>query len=648
MGKILEKIAAEAPFVGAGLAGGLLTYAGFDLYGHGELFDNHIKVAAIGGISVSLWYLHSHVFHGKRISGLKVKKKKVTLDDYVGAGVVVGVLTATSLIPMAMKMHTDYVRVTEDFIRRGWGTLDLIGGLMTPEQIAVTRENQVDMLKDIGRIDASLAVYGIIAAGMISQISAIVRTKEKRDATGKALRILSARLLQPHKVKGIIEGYAQEFPIFHRELAQYSLRDGKYDDAFDHIARFINTEDLPRILDLTSFGAYIELSRLSRADEASPETHLKRGSAYLLIGSLDGYANAEREFSRASDVAGEQKGEYALLHALFLTSVRGRDDERTREAWSAVAGSVMADDSLAIERIGETANKVYAKGSTFLRGQLLFKEKHSLEDAVLEEETNSMVGDILKGGRSSAGRVYAAADIVGVIGGDKPAVVMQRAEGVTLWEKIQEKRYGLSDFLDIVPVLARLHAHMPYSGIEEYAGKVRARLESQGVDSAIVEGIAGNYLPVLQSFAGQRIVCNIDGHPENWYFTKDRVLCLDNERRVGVPAVFDLVNLLEYGTHLTDDLKLKVIAAYAAGFSVEAKEQVDMPSLLFAYRNAVIHRAICLSSAWSTRSNMGDMRLALVRNANHALQAIRQDHAEQYFAYLAEYVALERFVNRLA
>jgi hypothetical protein len=445
-------------------------------------------------------------------------------------------------------------------------------------------------------------------------------------------------------VRGIIEGYAKEFPYFHRQLAKYSLDEGKYDEAFDHIARFMATENLPKMFDLTSFDAFIDLSRLARADKTLPETHVKAGSAYLLLGSLDDYAKAEREFALAKDCAGEKKEEYALLHALFLSAIRGIEDQKTRDAWVATAKDIMADESLSYEPMSETTNRVYAKGSPFLRGQVLFKEKRSLEDAVMEIETNKMVQNVLEG------TGFSTATHVAVIDKPNPVLVMRREEGETLWEKIQRREYSIDDFMAVVPMFARIHARMPYDRLElDPKAKILNRLERMGVKDSIRDGIAQNYDPIVESYHGLPIVYNIDGHPENVLFSGKRIILLDNERRVGVPQVFDLVNLIYYGERPKGIEEEAIIERYRLCFSGESGEDaVDKESFRLGFTNAIIDRSLCFSSSWSTRKAMRAGWPTLIRNAGMAIDRIRVDHPAFYDQFSEEYGALYENIMLLA
>jgi len=154
-----------------------------------------------------------------------------------------------------------------------------------------------------------------------------------------------------------------------------------------------------------------------------------------------------------------------------------------------------------------------------------------------------------------------------------------------------------------------------------------------------------NYRPVFDALKDSIFVYNKDAHPENW-IVGDKLGVIDCEGRLLVPAQFDLANLLEYGDFFSDAQKSEYIGhyLYCARFDVNKEE------FMLGYWNAVVHRMLGLSSAWSSplRPSMRPKRVDAIRRALHAIDKIEEDHGDWFKQYHENYAGLRQDLSEVS
>ncbi|MBW3019550.1 aminoglycoside phosphotransferase family protein [Candidatus Woesearchaeota archaeon] len=355
--------------------------------------------------------------------------------------------------------------------------------------------------------------------------------------------------------------------------------------------------------------------------------YFSRSALHIINGQRNAAWQSSRLGRDVADFKGEYRREAYVFHALLSSALHS---STAQQDWQDACNVVR--EGPVWERIGETRSIVrIIKDSRFLSKSILFKESSSLEDLVQEAENIGALQEIV-GDRAALPEVLYTSDE------DDPFIVMRFLEGDTLLKRLESEDY--SRVGDVVSLLAKVHSYVPKDAkrlsIPYY---LRSRLISEhfGVPRELAKSVVSHYRPVYNSLEDSVWVYNKDAHPENWIISEDKIGIIDCEGKSLVPAQFDLVNLLEYGSFFSDEQKGEYIDLYLSRFRKPGRS-----SFLLGYWNAVIHRMIGLSSAWSSpiRPSMHDKRKDAVARALHAIDVIESEFSDYFEQHKANYEGL--------
>ncbi|MFH1917398.1 MAG: hypothetical protein ABIJ21_09125 [Nanoarchaeota archaeon] len=644
----------DTPFIIGGLVGGGMTYALLDLISHYELFvKDHTLEFAFAATSTYMWTKTLRAIHGKRLLKGKSKKKKHTIDDLIGAGASTAAVVAAGLpqdiITRTIKAGKLYLQYLDPAIRMSWNR----GKPLSDAQEILLRQDMYSLADGILRMSLSALIIGYTIYKSASFISSLSRHKKNREDFASECQGLFKRLKGKDEYLAHLDAAADKIPRYHIELMREESRQGNFDNAFRHMRVYLAAREAMQTTIYNQLNHWIGLQNLSEAyrrhqkEPKNSAKHLDLAAAYLRVGSADDFASAENTFEQLSK-EDERHIDHNLLYALFLSERRDKTDEKTREQWIKTARLVIADPTTEQESIGETKNKVYAKGSDFIRDTIIFKEKDNMHSLEEEIGITAEIRTAIQGHPEFATIEHLTA----VPYQDKIVSVMRREEGETLWGKINKGESVNDHICEVVDFLALLHARMDKGDSQEHIyEKTESRLRQLSVPSHILTNILDNYHPIVAALQDSTYVFNKDAHPANWLFSKYGLFCLDNEELDAIPQEVDLANLLEHGKYLTISQKLEVIDKYINSYNSYAKMPiVDRDQFIFRYFHAVIHRTVNISTAWSIedRKELFSKRVTLIHNALDAVHYIRDHYSEQYQAHTQEYISLENGLSALS
>ncbi|MBU1975190.1 MAG: hypothetical protein KKG59_02170 [Nanoarchaeota archaeon] len=445
------------------------------------------------------------------------------------------------------------------------------------------------------------------------------------------------------KQEEILRRHAKKDPGNFVILLKSALKKKDYNSAFQYASELAaHKTGVPFKIPRSDASEIFDLERKLRKNPNNIETNMELALIYLGIGGTD---TTKYFFWRCEALAEKKEDprriDYSLLHSQYLASVQPLEEE-TAEQWRRSAELVLADPNTEVEQIGETTSPVYVKGSEFTRNVLIFKERKNLEEIVEEIENADQIRQIIKDVEE-----YETIDYVAAFPHRDGAVgVMKRAEGKTLWEMINTGHAKYSHFAKAVDYLAMVHANMSRDQERiETTDKLESCLTNPelNLSEELQSKFRDNYTPITNSLESSIYVFNKDAHPENWMFTDKKLIGLDNECKGLVAQQLDLVNLMEYGEYITWDDKERLLMEYVRQYnkhSDNGNQLIEDPDkFVLGYLNGVVHRAIALSSAWSSvhRKSMWDRRYVIIDNALDAIDRIESEYAEYYSEYAHNY-----------
>jgi aminoglycoside phosphotransferase (APT) family kinase protein len=421
------------------------------------------------------------------------------------------------------------------------------------------------------------------------------------------------------------------------DMAEDSMRKGRLDEGLIQLRDCLEIVGLRKIKYPRWKLPVADLAQaLDKFFNPSEETELLAGVVNQVLWNR--YNRAFRTSLLARNLTdirnSSNRREVYVFHALLSSALHSTT---AQQDWRD-ACNVIREDPI-WERIGETRSIVRTiKDSKFLSKSILFKESDSLEDLVQEAENINALQDII-GDRAVLPEILYTSDK------KDPFIVMRFLEGDTLLQRLEQEDY--SSMPDIISSLAKIHKYVPEDAkklsIPYY---VRSRLISDhfGISRGIAKQIVSNYRPVYNALKNAPFVYNKDAHPENWIISKDKLGIIDCEGRTLVPAQFDLVNLLEYGDFFFEDQKREYLDIY-----LSQTKQDDRDSFMLGYWNAVIHRMIGLSSAWSSpiRPSMHNKRHDAISRALRAINVIESDFSDYFNEYKEQYQNLRDGFNQI-
>jgi thiamine kinase-like enzyme len=333
------------------------------------------------------------------------------------------------------------------------------------------------------------------------------------------------------------------------------------------------------------------------------------------------------------------KKEITCLDALIHHTLQAKN---SKEIWFNCISEIQNEPVL--ERISETANPVrVVKASPFLSKTLVFKESKDKEALEAEADMTKYIARVLPDNFSTAEPLHITDTAVN----GSYTYVMRHASGETLLEKFKKKEYYA--LFSVAKTLALIHAKVPKKkvrkGVLNIALKVKRKLVSPDIllPREVISKIVHNYRPVFNALSDTNCVYNKDAHPENWLVHEKGVVVLDCENGFLVPQQFDLVNLLEYSHYLADAQKDRAIRDYILMYESHTNKPIDREKFKLAYFNAVIHRAISLCTAWSSRDrlSMHSERQHVIFNAICAIDKIQKEHSRYHSKYRSYYLNLK-------
>ncbi len=410
----------------------------------------------------------------------------------------------------------------------------------------------------------------------------------------------------------------------------------KYDKGFDFLR---NGFDLlngkrPKL----SWKRWLASFNLSFAAWAARKCEPRNLAGYMFSAAYDALSNPERAWSRSALgrlVADEFKDTYRkemyVFHALLASAQRRSDAKQTwRDAFHVIRNS---PDTL-WERIGESRSLVRrVKNNEHFSGTFLFKE-HNLKDS-LETEVEKYE-ELKKKGFDTPEILFQEPE--------EKAMMMRVLGGETLYDLLLAKKEV--PMMIVVDTLASIHSKMPnYLDKLSVAWKLRSKLLAKefGISRDRARRIIQNYRPVYDAVVKDAVwVWNKDAHPENWIIDKGKIYVIDCEADYCVPAAFDLANLLEYGDFFDKRQINSYLTRYIQMAQIE-KLPIDETTFRRSYYNAVIHRMLSLSSAWSSpeRPKMHGLRKNALLRAMNAIDALKTEDRNYYILHKDSYDALQ-------
>ena len=469
--------------------------------------------------------------------------------------------------------------------------------------------------------------------------------KLEKDSSAKAFVSYFKRPVFPDTPEGAdalaqLAREEQDPALFLSAAIEYFKQD-RYDLAYLQLSKALETgKALP---DLYAFDWYL-LSLTNKLDIfLNPRDPAPLVGASFLNFLDKRFGNALYYSTFAKQVAHEFDNPFKLeVHCLDALLHHTLEAKNSKTVWSDFIREVRKQETL--ERISETKNPVrQLKGSRFLSETILFKDKASRRDLEAEKELNNYLEARLPDKFGVAEPFYITEEPIDGL----HTYAMRFIPGETFLEKLNKYDYSALD--DIIDCLAFIHAKVPEEMVRKGKIKIGYKLKRKLLDPELnlpknlARKVIQNYKPVFQSFQNALYVYNKDAHPENWLITKDKIIVLDCENDFLVPLQFDLVNLLEYSDFLPDKVKDGAIKKYISSYKKYTGTQLDELEFRLIYFNAVIHRAISLCSAWSSkdRSTMHSQRTVVLDNATHAIARLKQDHKDYCRKHHSYYIALE-------
>ena len=313
------------------------------------------------------------------------------------------------------------------------------------------------------------------------------------------------------------------------------------------------------------------------------------------------------------------------------------------------------------DRIGESKNLVYElKNSKFLGSTIIFKAKKSREELTQEKAAADTIEEIIADEKSCfVPTLLHITEKQIKIGNESLYVYASMVErGQTLLQKINSGEQTKEDFCKIASYLALIHAKFP---AEKTYGKLalaralcfdKLRNKDFAVPTRLQKEIINNYRPIYDSIVAQNFVYNKDSHPENWLIDDSgNITVLDCEKSWLVPQQFDLANLLDYGNYLGYAEKKQIIFdAYLPAYGKETNSIIDEKKFIAGYLNSVVHRALSLSAAWSSkdRQSLWPKRKSLIDNAIQSICNVAKENPSYYDRHALSYTRLTNALSELS
>lgn len=475
------------------------------------------------------------------------------------------------------------------------------------------------------------------------------------------------------KYRQSVEEIVQTFPYpsAYHDLAARQAEEGSFDQAFlsyikgmrllkergklpfATIDNWLSLNDIPHHLNI------VWKSEKKLRKEPESHTYLSLAFSHLQLNNPDGAIDV---LDALSQEQGNLASHAGVLKVEVLDGV-GRKKEATQELRNLF--TLLRTTEYKKEFMGETTRDVYVFGpSEFIKGSILFKEDAIKKNLDFEAGLVNSLEDLVSGYEKYALPVQVAEIFDYEVESEKRFVYAERfVPSQSLLEKLEAQEFGDLEetFEGIADYLALLHSSEIIESVSEkgkldFASKLEKKLcdENLGCSEKSVHRIIDNYAPVLNAFTFEEAIYafNKDAHPENWLIAEHgTIVAIDFQDKGLVPIQFDLVNLVEYEKFMTYGEKIKVITDYIDSYNLHKGTNIikDRKKFMLVYLNAVIQRAISLSSAWSSpdRTTMWGKRHVVMENALEAINNIERYHQAYYTQYKGEYDILRLELNEI-
>ena len=459
----------------------------------------------------------------------------------------------------------------------------------------------------------------------------------------------------------------REFIHFINE-ASFKMISGKVDESFLMLKKAFlasrNSKIKLSALYWLVFPLYYGLNKArSIRNSRSFNTYFILATANLILNKRDKalwYSTFASEF--AKEIDSPSKLEVSVLDAFFTEALGSSLSE---EKWKDVLD--LSKEIPYWERVGETKGlvKVINK-SEFLKNSLVFKLSDSLDDLVSEAEAASFFNEheiptsqplyISQEPDEEGFYSYVQAFVSGMTLLDylKKENQKQRGSLKEFFKHFCSKQKAERDVLNkVVRTLFRIHDVFPVENVRygklDLAQALEKRVNNPylGISHDAAKNFKEGYGLLVDLFSKFKSLWryNKDAHPENWLITDNNdVVVIDTENTYLSPVVFDLANLLGYGSSFS----VSEVEGYNKIYHDLMKQAdwgklVDLSNFNLLFWNAVLHRSFFLCSAWSSpeRSSLHSERLHLVENALSSFDVIRDEFRNFYSFNKSSYSALE-------
>jgi tetratricopeptide (TPR) repeat protein len=572
-------------------------------------------------------------------------KKEYTLKNYISQ-----LKTLEEILPKGIKYF---------HLRRPFATSAIVMGGLFGATILYRQTEFYTILKTMPAIS-----FVYVAFGLILKMAKNISFKKNDSDLGWLL--LQYKLGKKDYVQKALEKFDTKKNPFYENVVDTRLSEiyfskGEYDEAFSRLSKLFKTIPEQYEYDrkyteiFSDFRENINFSIFYYAMKKHGKfnSYLALAAYYMKKGIFDKAAETFKE-----GVEKNKSVEANILFGLFLDYFDKK--ELAQEQWSKTIDMVLSDQTTQFENITDSRNKVYKIGrSKLLRNTFVFKENKDKNILEKEKELTELVSNLIRDNKNySVPKPLAEIRMTN----DSYFYVMKQNQGNTLLELMDSKDYNTDIVLEnTVDYLAYLHSVLTRenTSLENVSmpSKLKNRLRDHyfNISSELQFSIISNYRPVFKSLENADYVFIKDAHPQNWIYDEDKksVVAIDFEPKGFQPIQTELTNLLEYTDYMSDEKKIELMKRYVSDYTFNTNcnsLNIDyFEKFLLGYYNAVIDRAITLSSVWSSpdRTSFIKKRGNLLKKAIKSIDHIKDTFTDYYKTYSVEYENLKSCLSEI-
>ncbi|VVB81058.1 Uncharacterised protein [uncultured archaeon] len=354
----------------------------------------------------------------------------------------------------------------------------------------------------------------------------------------------------------------------------------------------------------------------------------------------------------------EKRKEMYTVHAMLATAQKRSDEE---QAWAEAIQ--LLQETGEPERVGESRNPVWRlKDSQFFSDTFMFKGSTNREALRTEmdeaQRYEKMLWQEIMNGEV---RPLVPLHVTENEHNGYYVYAMRYAKGETLADKLAKKEF--TELQRVTKLLAKIIARYPTEDLDlvDVEKKTEEKLYAPelNIPRDLANALLSHQAPVYAAIRQDPlIVLNRDGHPQQWQIGNSAITPLDLERKNKHWAAFEAANLFYYSDDLTPEQQKEGVRNFAAEIRKEGARQ-NRPELRQAYEddrvlfrilyNAVIHRMICLTTAWSdpARPKMHSKRQGRIRQAINAITSLEKDDNEYYQKNRHDYEPMKQDLTKM-